>query len=93
MHVHGSQLNPNAAVDAMQAAQKAVAAREAAQTRRKLLESAAELEADSFVAQIEDQDESARQPKRPPNPKEERKARHVGRGDADQVGEHLSNWA
>ncbi len=43
MRVHPNQVNPNAQLDAMYAAQKAAAKREAARTRKKLIEFASEL--------------------------------------------------
>lgn len=43
MHVHGPQLNPNAQFDAVCAAQRAQADREAAAIRKKLMESASKL--------------------------------------------------
>lgn len=49
MHVHMNQVNPNAQLDAMYAAQKAAAKREAARTRKKLMEFAAEVEGEEEV--------------------------------------------
>ncbi len=46
MHVHPNQVNPNAQLDAMYAAQKAAAKREAERTRKKLFEFASELAAE-----------------------------------------------
>ena len=47
MRIHQNQVNPNAQLDAMQAAQKAAAKREAEKTRKKLFESASEIAADA----------------------------------------------
>jgi hypothetical protein len=47
MRVHAPQVNPYAQLDALQAAQKAAAKREAAKTRRKLMEGASMLSAES----------------------------------------------
>ena len=43
MHVHPSQINPHAQLDALYAAEKAAARREAARTRKKLSEFASKL--------------------------------------------------
>jgi hypothetical protein len=43
MRVHQNQVNPNAQLDAMYAAQRAAAKREAERTRKKLVDSASEL--------------------------------------------------
>jgi hypothetical protein len=49
MHIHPNQINPNTQLDALNAADKAAANREAERTRRKLMELASEIagEADS----------------------------------------------
>ncbi len=54
MRVHANQLNPYAQLDALHATQKAAAKREAAKTRKKLLESASALadESDSEDAAV-----------------------------------------
>lgn len=44
MHVRSSQINPSAQMDALYAAERAAAKREAESTRRKLLEFASELD-------------------------------------------------
>jgi hypothetical protein len=47
MHVHATQVNPNAQLDALYAAQRAAANREAERTRKKLFESASEVAGDA----------------------------------------------
>lgn len=47
MRVHATQVNPYAQLDAMHAAEKAAAKREAAKTRRKLMEYASKLSGES----------------------------------------------
>lgn len=42
MHVHGTQMNPYAALDALRSAQKTAAKRQAELVRKELLESASE---------------------------------------------------
>jgi hypothetical protein len=57
MRVHQNQVNPYAQLDAMHAAQKAAARRQAERTRKKLLqlasESAGEADTESCVVQLE----------------------------------------
>jgi hypothetical protein len=65
MRVHPNQVNPNPQLDAMYAAQKAAAKREAARTRKKLSDFASALagEADNdaaFTVSLEDRDEESR---------------------------------
>ncbi len=61
MRVHMNQINANAQLDAMQAAQKAAAKREAARTRKKLMEFASEVageaEAEDCVVRLGARDE------------------------------------
>lgn len=69
MHVHASQPNPYAQVDALRSAQRAAAKCEAAQVHKELIESASELVGESdfsdlAVAQADDRQESRRPPKR-----------------------------
>jgi len=96
MHVHGNQLNPNAALDAAYAAQKAATAREAGETRKKLLEFSAALtgEDDSFVARTGDEGESSRQPSQQNQPKNRKSPPHKSDdpADAEETGGHLSDW-
>lgn len=49
MRVHPNQINPNVQLDAMYAAQKAAAKREAARTRRKLTEFASALAGEADI--------------------------------------------
>jgi hypothetical protein len=51
MHVHASPINPNAQLDALYAAERAAAKREAERTRKKLLEFASELSGDADSAE------------------------------------------
>lgn len=58
MRVHPNQVNPNAQLDAMHAAQKAEARRQAARTRKKLMQFASQLagglEAEDLVVTLEE---------------------------------------
>jgi hypothetical protein len=47
MHIHGNQLNPNIQLNALDAAERAAAQREAAETRRKLRAFAAKVAGES----------------------------------------------
>src|SRR5450755_1100876 len=96
MHVHGNQLNANAAVDAAYAAQKAAAARATSETRKKLMEFAAALagDGDSFVVRTADEDESSRQPSQQNRPKNRKNPPYKSSApsDAEETGGHLSDW-
>jgi hypothetical protein len=96
MHVHGNQLNPNAALDAAYAAQKAAANREAAETRKKLTEFASKLsgESDAFVARSGDEDEPSKEPMRRNSQKDKReKGRRQQSANVAAEGSHISDWA
>lgn len=96
MHVHASQLNPNAALDAAYAAQKAAANREAAATRKKLLDFASALagETDSYVARTGDEEEPSRgNPQHSDSGGKERRRKNSAQADAEETRSHLSNWA
>ena len=98
MHVHGNQMNPNAALDAAYAAQKAAEAREAAATRKKLLEFASALagDADSVVLKSKDEEEPSRHPQRQnqqnSNPQNARRQKTNAPADAEESGRRVSNW-
>jgi hypothetical protein len=95
MHIHPNQTNPNAQLDALYSAQKAEAKREAANTRKKLLEFASELagESDSeeaCVVRLGAREESEDEPEQQ-NPTGHRKQnRPPDSNDADSV---ISDWA
>jgi hypothetical protein len=62
MHVHGTQINPYPALDALRSAQRAEARREAELVRKGLTEAASELAgesdlSDACVVQLEDREE------------------------------------
>jgi len=90
MRVHPNQVNLNAQLDAMYAAQKAEAKREAARTRKKLMEFASKLAAEADAAdcvirlgeQQESREESGRQ---------ERYRKNSGSSADD--GHSISDWA
>lgn len=95
MHVHANQINPNAELDALYSAERAAAKREAANTRKKLLEFASELagEADSedaCVVRLGAREESQEHTKQwdQPNRKKQR-----ARADSEDVDSSISDWA
>jgi uncharacterized LabA/DUF88 family protein len=95
MRIHQNQVNPNAQLDAMHAAQKAAAKREAEKTRKKLFESASEVAADgdseAFVVQLEERQDSDSPSKRNlPSP--QARKRSNAKADSDNQSS-LSDWA
>jgi hypothetical protein len=95
MHIHPNQINPNTQLDALYASARAAAKREAANTRKKLLEFASEVagESDSeeaCVVKLEAREESREQPKQ--NRHEGRK-KNGERQDADDADNVISDWA
>jgi hypothetical protein len=96
MHVHQNQVNPNAQLDAMYAAQKAAAKREAERTRKKLVEFASELagEADSeaCVVKLGAREESQAETKQQ-NPQPQRKQKKNYEQDQDDAERSISDWA
>jgi hypothetical protein len=96
MHVHQNQISPNAQLDAMYAAQKAAAQREAERTRKKLLELAStisgEADEDACVVELgarEDSHSGARQ-------QEQRAPRNLKKqeqSDSAPAESSISDWA
>ena len=98
MHVHPSQINPNAQLDALYAAEKAAAKREAARTRKKLSESASKLlgELDSgeaCVVRLGADEESQEQRKREDQQRQGKRTEKAERGDAGHADISVSDWA
>jgi hypothetical protein len=96
MHILPNQINPNTQLDALYASQRAAAKREAANTRKKLLEFASEVagESDSeeaCVVTLEAREESQRQPKQ--KGREHRKKNDERQSDADDAHNVISDWA
>jgi hypothetical protein len=98
MHVHATQVNPYAALDALRSAQKAESRREAELVRKELLDSASELAgepelSDACVVKLEARQGSQRQSRRR-NQKRERNQAGSTESLASQDDEaHLSDWA
>lgn len=94
MHIHATQLNPYAALDALRSAQKTAAKREAELVRNELMESASDLAGeaeinDNCVIQIE----SRRQPKKRNQQSEPNRAEPEEENGSDEAEGHLSDWA
>jgi hypothetical protein len=100
MHVHASQPNPYAQLDALRSVQRAAAKREAEEVRKELIESASELAGESdfsdlSVMEATEQNESERHPKRGSSRK--RLVRQDSSGeepkDSEDTVAHISDWA
>lgn len=100
MHIHATQANAYAQLDALRSAQRAAARREAARVRKELLESASELagESDSsdlIVMPTEERRDSQRRSK-PQNEKNGRirqKPAESSPTDSEDPASHISDWA
>jgi hypothetical protein len=95
MRVHANQVNPNAQLDALYAAERAAAKRAAERTRKKLLEFASELagEADSgaCVVRLGTREESQESPRRQEQPGSGKKPEE-GK-DSAEADKSISDWA
>jgi hypothetical protein len=98
MRVHANQVNPYAQQDALYAAQRAAAKREAAKTRRKLMESASAMagESDSEetgVAKLQARQESQEQTKRQ-NPQKQGSRKKLNEAaESGEADRSISEWA
>jgi len=98
MHVHPNQINPNTQLDALYAAEKAASKREAANTRKKLLEFAAELagEFDSeeaCVVKLGAREESQEETKRQNRQNQASRKGQKQQSDSDDADNVISDWA
>ena len=102
MHVHANQTNPYIQLDTLHAAERAAAKRDAAKTRKKLMESASRLagEADDdedCVVSLGSREESEEQPRRKNLQGEEdsgaRRTIQADSTDSEDPNEALSDWA
>lgn len=100
MHIHATQPNPYAQLDALRSAQKNASKREAELVRKKLLESASEVAGESdvsdlSVAPMEERGESQRQPKRRnrQNGALQKRSSEPEPTDSDDGDKHISDWA
>jgi len=99
MHIRPSQINSNAQLDALYAAEKAAAKAQAARTRKKLLEFASELAGEAasggaYVVQVESheqpQDHSQQEADRRNRTGREKQKGPAALGDE---GHSVSDWA
>jgi len=100
MHVHASQPNPYAQLDALRSAQRVAVRQEAERIRKELVESAAELVwesdfSDLAIAREEDRQESRRRPTRGSERKAQIKQNATGEETMEGkiAGAHVSDWA
>lgn len=97
MHVHASQINPNAQLDALHSAEKAAAKKETERTRKKLSVFASALAgeaSDACLVKVGSNEESREHGKPPNQLTEDRRKDESGskarRSDATQS---ISDWA
>jgi hypothetical protein len=101
MHVHASQPNPYAQLDALRSAQRAAEKRDAEQVRKELIESASELAGESDfsdlnVMEATEQNESQRHPKRGSkrnSPLRQDPTGEEPKDSTEDAGAHISDWA
>ncbi len=101
MHVHPNQSNPYIQLDTLHAAERAAAKREAAKTRKKLMESASRLagEADDdedCVVKLGSREESEDQPKQKNRQGQDSRTGQTTKTDSkdsEDQSEALSDWA
>jgi hypothetical protein len=99
MHIHASQINPNAQLDALYATEKAAAKKETERTRKQLLEFASALTGEAgeaCVVRVGTNEESRGLAKPPNKQAEDRRSRDSG-NKAEQPDSQrtrpISDWA
>jgi hypothetical protein len=92
MHVHANQINPNAQLDALYAAEKAAAKRAAERTRKKLSEFASKLSAEMGFAVTPGPDEHSQGRPQQQNHPNNRGTR-VEQPNARNANNSISDWA
>ena len=96
MHVHGVQMNPYSALNAVQSAQKAAAAREAEMVRKNLWESASELAGEPELSEADTvklRKDSRRQSKQRNQQNQENQQEQQEQTDSEETNSHISGWA
>ena len=95
MHVHASQINPNAQLDAAYSAQRAAAKRKAAGVRKKLSEFASKMagegEAEACVVKLDGSEDSEEETNRENRP--ERRKKQKEPADVEEEAKAISDWA
>jgi hypothetical protein len=93
MHIHPNQINANAQLDALYAADKAAAKREAENTRRKLMEFASEISGDveeeDCIVQLGAHEEGQQQQRQ----RTARWKKQKEQGDSEDKDHSVSDWA
>jgi hypothetical protein len=95
MHVHSTQTNPNAQLDAMYSVQKAAAKQEAERTRKKLTDFASKLAGEAasedYIVKLEERDEAQtkKDQQDEPKPAEELKQDAADSTPANNI---ISDW-
>jgi hypothetical protein len=95
MHIHPNQINANAQMDALYAADKAAAKREVERTRRKLMEWASELAGEAeggegCIVKLGEHEEGQRQQSRQNQGKRKRAGETPG---SEHTNNSISDWA
>jgi hypothetical protein len=98
MHIRPNQLNPNAQLDAIYAAERAAAKRTAEGTRRKLLESASGLAGDAdseedCVVKLGSREESREQERQQDQRNQDGRKKQKQQSDAEETDGSISDWA
>lgn len=101
MHIHATQANPYAALDALRSAQRAESRREAELVRKELVDSASELAgdpdlSDACVIKLEAQQEWQKQRKRrnlKREPEQPSQADSPDSSRSEHDENHVSDWA
>jgi hypothetical protein len=88
MHVHGNQFDPNIQLNALYAAERDEAERDAERTRRRLLNAAATLPEEAAVVSLSGDDSQQEQPHQ-----RDRQDRQRDQADSDSPADLFSDWA
>ena len=98
MHVHATQVNPYAALDALRSAQWTEAKREDERVRQELIESASELAGetetnDDLVVQLEQREEAQKQANTRKRRRQRNQSKREDSAEDEESESHLSDWA
>jgi hypothetical protein len=95
MRVHANQINPNAQLNALYDLQRVAAKRETDRVRKKLLNSASEIgaESDSYVAKLGAHEESQEQPDPQDQQAQGGGSGKEGQTSAEEADDSISGWA
>jgi hypothetical protein len=92
MHVHANQINPNAQLDALRAAEKAAGKREVERTRKKLSEFASKLSAElGFAVTLGPDEHSQGHPRQQNQPNS--RMTQAERRTSRNANNSISDWA